>query len=162
VADVENPDDDTSPLQEQTTSIYVWHFVILQVRLNLRKAEPRMLFASFVTKAWDSVCWEPQHTFWTWFGGILSWSEEKQEFKHGMHSRTKHNASLARRFQTCPELGLKAIVKVMCVKDESMSGKNGNNRFNFLLLPSNFSRKSAEPPFMASQKAPTNWMWRYI
>ncbi len=42
--------DDENPEQQPTKSHYVWKYFIVTHNKILRKAEPRMLFACFVTK----------------------------------------------------------------------------------------------------------------
>ena len=68
-----------------------WHIVFgnflqLQIVLQERKADPRMLFACFVTKPILAAALpEPLHISWD----VLSWAKTKQEYSHVLQSKTR-------------------------------------------------------------------------
>jgi hypothetical protein len=78
--DYEDPGNSES---EAAGAHYVWHYLKLQITLQQRRADPRMLFSRFARNLPVAAALpEPLHISWC----VPSWAKTKQEENHVLQS----------------------------------------------------------------------------
>ena len=93
--------DPEQPESEAAVTHYVWQLLASTNSTKQRKADPRLLFACFLTKPTVAAALpEPLHISWD----VLSWAKTKQEYSHVLQSTKKDDDRRAALMTTGEQL----------------------------------------------------------